>query len=32
VFVGAPPGGRDDRSLYGFYRVDDDVDYWEDEA
>jgi uncharacterized cupin superfamily protein len=32
VFVGAPPGGRDDRSLYGFYRIDDDVDYWEDEA
>ncbi|HKL28887.1 MAG TPA: cupin domain-containing protein [Natrialbaceae archaeon] len=31
VFVGAPPGSRDDRSLYGYYRIDDDVSYWEDE-
>ncbi|RQG97614.1 cupin domain-containing protein [Natrarchaeobius oligotrophus] len=29
VFVGSPPGG-DERSLHGFYRIDDDVDYWED--
>jgi uncharacterized cupin superfamily protein len=26
VFVGSPPGGRDGRSLAGYYRV-DDVDY-----
>jgi uncharacterized cupin superfamily protein len=31
VFVGAPPGSRDDRSLYGYYRIDDEVRYWEDE-
>lgn len=31
VFVGSPPGGRGDRSLGGFYDVDDDVDYWEGE-
>ncbi|MFB6104847.1 MAG: cupin domain-containing protein [Halobacteriaceae archaeon] len=28
VFVGSPPGGREDRSLHGFYRIDDDVDFW----
>ncbi|QHS18024.1 cupin domain-containing protein [Halopenitus persicus] len=32
VFVGSPPGGRDGRSLHGYYPIDDDVDYWEDEA
>ena len=31
VYVGAPPGGRSERSLEGYYRVDDDVDYWEGE-
>ena len=31
VYVGAPPGDRGERSLAGYYRVDDDVDYWEDE-
>jgi uncharacterized cupin superfamily protein len=30
VFVGSPPGGRDPRSLHGYYRIDDDVDYWTD--
>lgn len=29
VFVGAPPGGRDSRSLHGYYQIEDDVDYWE---
>ncbi|WP_121742315.1 cupin domain-containing protein [Natronorubrum halophilum] len=29
LFVGSPPGGRDERSLEGYYRLDDDVDYWE---
>lgn len=28
VFVGSPPGGREERSLHGYYRIDDDVDYW----
>ncbi|WP_458205481.1 cupin domain-containing protein [Haladaptatus sp. NG-SE-30] len=28
VFVGSPPGGRDDRSLHGYYHRDDSVDYW----
>jgi len=32
VYVGSPPGGRESRSLEGYYRTDDDVDYWEDEA
>jgi uncharacterized cupin superfamily protein len=32
VFVGSPPGGRDGRSVHGYYRRDDDVDYWLDEA
>jgi uncharacterized cupin superfamily protein len=30
VFVGSPPGGRDERSLQGYYDVDGDVDYWEE--
>lgn len=31
VFVGAPPGGRDDRSLHGYYNIDAAIDYWDDE-
>ena len=31
VYVGSPPGGRESRSLEGYYRIDDDVDYWEGE-
>lgn len=31
VFVGSPPGGRDERSLHGFYPVDGEGDYWEGE-
>jgi len=31
VYVGSPPGGRGERSLDGYYRIDDDVDYWEGE-
>jgi uncharacterized cupin superfamily protein len=31
VFVGSPPGGRDARSLSGYFRLDDAVDYWADE-
>jgi uncharacterized cupin superfamily protein len=31
VFVGSPPGGREERSLHGYYRMADDVDYWEGE-
>jgi uncharacterized cupin superfamily protein len=30
VYVGSPPGGRDPRPLEGYYRIDDDVDYWEE--
>ncbi|OTE99589.1 cupin domain-containing protein [Halorubrum sp. SD683] len=29
VFVGSPPGGRDERSLSGYHEIDDAVDYWE---
>ncbi len=28
VFVGSPPGGRDVRTLHGYYRLDDSVDHW----
>jgi len=30
VFVGSPPGGHDERPLHGYYRTDEDVEYWED--
>ncbi|WP_440769715.1 cupin domain-containing protein [Natronorubrum sp. DTA28] len=30
VFVGSPPGGRDERTFDGYYRIGDDVDYWEE--
>jgi uncharacterized cupin superfamily protein len=29
VYVGSPPGGRDERSLFGYYRIGDDVGYWD---
>ena len=29
VYVGSPPGGREERSLSGYYEMDDDIDYWE---
>ena len=28
VYVGSPPGGREGRSLEGYYRVEDDIEYW----
>lgn len=31
IFVGSPPGGRDERSLHGYYPIDGDVDYWDGE-
>lgn len=31
VFVGSPPGGQSERSLHGYYRLDDAVDYWDGE-
>lgn len=31
VFVGSPPGGREGRSLHGYYNIEDDVNYWDDE-
>ncbi|MHC3436534.1 cupin domain-containing protein [Natrialbaceae archaeon A-gly3] len=30
VFVGSAPGGREERSLHGYYPIDADVDYWDD--
>jgi uncharacterized cupin superfamily protein len=30
VFIGAPPGGQGERSLHGYYRLDEDVEYWEE--
>ncbi|MBZ6493580.1 cupin domain-containing protein [Natrinema longum] len=30
VYVGSPPGGRDDRSLEGYYYIDDETAYWEE--
>jgi uncharacterized cupin superfamily protein len=30
VYVGSPPGGREDRSLEGYYRIDDETEYWEE--
>ena len=32
VYVGSPPGGREQRSLEGYYQQDDAVDYWSDEV
>ncbi|ELZ14563.1 cupin [Haloterrigena salina JCM 13891] len=29
VYVGSPPGGREERSLEGYYRIDDEVPYWD---
>jgi hypothetical protein len=31
VYVGAPPGGRGDRTLEGYYEIGGDVDYWKGE-
>ncbi|AHG00266.1 cupin [Halostagnicola larsenii XH-48] len=31
VYVGAPPGGRTERSLSGYYPIEGDVDYWDGE-
>ncbi|SMO46471.1 cupin domain-containing protein [Halorubrum cibi] len=31
VFVGSPPGGREERSLEGYYDADADVGYWDGE-
>ncbi|QRV16084.1 cupin domain-containing protein [Haloterrigena salifodinae] len=28
VYVGSPPGGREERTLEGYYRIDDEVSYW----
>ncbi|WP_339104464.1 cupin domain-containing protein [Haloterrigena salinisoli] len=29
VYAGSPPGGREERTLEGYYRIDDEVPYWE---
>jgi uncharacterized cupin superfamily protein len=31
VFAGSPPGGREERSLHGYYPLDADVPYWDEE-
>lgn len=31
VFAGAPPGSREERTVSGFFRTDDDIDYWKGE-
>jgi hypothetical protein len=30
VFVGSPPGGRDERPFHGYYHIEEDTEYWED--
>ncbi|MEF8842969.1 MAG: cupin domain-containing protein, partial [Haloarculaceae archaeon] len=30
VYAGAPPGSTEERSVSGYYRLEDTVDYWED--
>ncbi|USZ73330.1 cupin domain-containing protein [Natronosalvus halobius] len=32
VYAGSPPGGRDERSVHGYYRLEDEVEYWDDAA
>jgi len=32
VYAGSPPGSDDERVVSGYYRRDDDVDYWEGES
>lgn len=32
VYAGSAPGGDRDREVSGYYRIDDDVDYWEGET
>jgi hypothetical protein len=31
VYVGSPPGGRQERTLEGYYDRDSTVDYWDNE-
>ena len=31
VYVGSPPGGRDDRPFHGYFPFDAATDYWEEE-
>ena len=31
VYAGSPPGGREERDVSGYYRLEDDVSYWEGE-
>ena len=30
VYVGSPPGGREERTFQGYYPIDADVDYWDE--
>jgi uncharacterized cupin superfamily protein len=31
VFAGSPPGGREERSVHGYFRSEDAVEYWDGE-
>ncbi|MFC4437267.1 MULTISPECIES: cupin domain-containing protein [Natrialbaceae] len=31
LYVGSPPGGRDERTFEGYYRIDDETSYWEED-
>lgn len=31
IYVGSPPGSTGNRSLHGYYSIDDAVDYWDGE-
>ena len=31
VYAGSPPGGDGERAVEGYWRLDDDVDYWDGE-
>lgn len=31
VYAGSPPGGEDERTVEGYYRTEDSVDYWDGE-
>jgi uncharacterized cupin superfamily protein len=31
VFAGSPPGSREERTVHGYFRTEDTVDYWNGE-
>jgi uncharacterized cupin superfamily protein len=32
VFAGSPPGSAEERTVHGYFRTGDAVDYWDGEA